>query len=152
MYSTLTYYSSKVFKYDDSNDQFSQHQSLPTLGAIDIEHIRIRSLDLLIVANNRDNTVSSPQQSEVYRWDITTQMFVLHEKLETNRVQDVEVFMAFDDTGKLMETKKLLVLSVFRFLNLIYYTTYTKVILVGLDVMCVLTKTRRAQDYLSLYI
>ena len=94
-----------MFKYDDSNDQFSQHQSLPTLGAIDIEHIRIRSLDLLIVANNRDNTVSSPQQSEVYRWDITTQMFVLHEKLETNRVQDVEVFMAFDDTGKLMETK-----------------------------------------------
>lgn len=92
-------YSSKVYKYD-SNDQFSQHQSLPTLGAIDIEHIRIRSLDLLIVANNRDNTVSSPQKSDVYRWDIATQMFVLHERLETNRVEDVEVFVAYDDTGE----------------------------------------------------
>ena len=123
MYSTLTYYSSKVFKYDDSNDQFSQHQSLPTLGAIDIEHIRIRSLDLLIVANNRDNTVSSPQQSEVYRWDITTQMFVLHEKLETNRVQDVEVFMAFDDTGKLMETKSYISYFCFQVfeLNILYH-------------------------------
>ena len=112
-----------MFKYDDSNDQFSQHQSLPTLGAIDIEHIRIRSLDLLIVANNRDNTVSSPQQSEVYRWDITTQMFVLHEKLETNRVQDVEVFMAFDDTGKLMETKSYISYFCFQVfeLNILYH-------------------------------
>lgn len=91
-------FSSKIYKYDTS-DQFSQHQSLPTLGAIDIEHIRIRSLDLLIVANNRDNTVSSPQKSDVYRWDVTTQLFVLHERLETNRVEDVEVFIAYDDTG-----------------------------------------------------
>ena len=62
--------------------------------------MRIRSLDLLIFANNRDNTVSSPQQSDVYRWDITTQRFMLHERLETNRVEDVEIFQAFDDTGK----------------------------------------------------
>jgi len=95
--------SSKVYKLDTSG-QFSQHQSLPTLGAVDIAHIRIRSLDLLILANNRDNTVSSPQRSDVYRWDIMTQSFVLHERLETNRVEKVEVFTAFDDTGKAMET------------------------------------------------
>ncbi|KAH3717902.1 hypothetical protein DPMN_060698 [Dreissena polymorpha] len=88
---------SKVYKFD-SNAQFSQHQSLATLGVADVRHIRVRSLDLLIIANNRDNTVSSPQKSDVYRWDITTQMFVLHERLETTRVEQVEIFTAFDDT------------------------------------------------------
>ncbi|XP_052793587.1 adhesion G-protein coupled receptor V1-like [Mya arenaria] len=88
---------SKVYKFDTSG-QFSQHQSLPTLGAIDVEHTKIRSLDILIIANNRDNTVSSPQKSDVYRWDVTQLGFVLHERLETNRVQDVEIFTAFDDT------------------------------------------------------
>lgn len=64
-----------------------------------MEHVRIRSLDVLIFANNRDNTVSSPQKSDVYRWDTTLQVFVLHERLETNRVEKVEVLTAFDDTG-----------------------------------------------------
>ena len=92
-------YSSKLYLLN-ANDQFSQHQSFPTLGAVDVEYVRIRSLDLLIFANNRDNTVSSPQKSDIYRWDVATQMFTLHERLETNRVEDVEIFQAYDDTGK----------------------------------------------------
>ncbi|XP_053406314.1 adhesion G-protein coupled receptor V1-like [Mercenaria mercenaria] len=88
---------SKIYKFD-STEKFSQYQSISTTGAIDVEHVRIRSLDLLIVANNRDNTVSSPQKSDVYRWDTTSQGFLLHERLETNRVENLEVFTAFDDT------------------------------------------------------
>jgi hypothetical protein len=92
--------SSKIYKFD-ATEKFSQHQNIPTSGAIDVKHVRIRSLDLLIFANNRDNTVSSPQKSDVYRWDTTAQGFVLHERLETNRVENVELFTAFDDTGLL---------------------------------------------------
>ncbi|KAL4228132.1 hypothetical protein ACF0H5_013567 [Mactra antiquata] len=88
---------SKIYKFD-ATDQFSQHQSIPTQGAIDVEHVKIRSLDLLIFVNNRDNTVSSPQLSDVYRWDTTTQRFILHERLETTRAEDVEIFIAYDET------------------------------------------------------
>ena len=64
-----------------------------------MEYVRIEALDLLIFANNRDNTVSSPQQSLVYLWDVQSQMFKLHERLESNRVEDVEIFKAYDNTG-----------------------------------------------------
>ena len=91
--------SSKVYLLNP-NGEFSQQQSIPTLGAVDVEYVRIETLDLLIFANNRDNTVSSPQQSLVYLWDVPTQMFKLHERLESNRVEDVEIFKAYDNTGK----------------------------------------------------
>ncbi|KAK3601208.1 hypothetical protein CHS0354_004408 [Potamilus streckersoni] len=84
-----------------ANSEFSQYQRIATMGCRAIRFLQIQSLNLLVFVNNRDNTVSSPQNSLVYRWDTLTQSFILHQRLETNRAEDVTVFKAYDDTVNL---------------------------------------------------
>lgn len=84
----------------NSNQKFSEHQRVRTEGAIDVTHVLFKSLNLLVFANNRGNSVSSPQKSWVYRWDSTTQMFFKHSDLDTYRVEDVEVLMGGDGIGR----------------------------------------------------
>ncbi|KAL3865787.1 hypothetical protein ACJMK2_043142 [Sinanodonta woodiana] len=91
---------SMVYKLG-TNSMFSEYQRIATMGCQAIRFLQIQSLYLLVFVNNRDNTVSSPQNSLVYRWDTLTQTFILHQRLETNRAEDVTVFKAYDDSVNL---------------------------------------------------
>ena len=82
-----------------ADNKFSEHQRVRTEGAVDVTHILIRSLNLLIFANNRGDSINSPQKSWVYRWDSTTQMFFKHSELDTFRVRKMSAFIGSDDTG-----------------------------------------------------
>lgn len=82
-----------------ADNKFSEHQRVRTEGAVDVTHILIRSLNLLVFANNRGDSINSPQKSWVYRWDSTTQRFFKHSELDTYRVRRMSAFIGSDDTG-----------------------------------------------------
>lgn len=69
--------------------RFSQHQTLATQGAMDVEYVNTGTMQLLVFANNRQNVVRSPQQSGVYRYDSATKRFLNHQFLETTRTESV---------------------------------------------------------------
>ncbi|XP_055956200.1 adhesion G-protein coupled receptor V1 [Patella vulgata] len=77
---------------------FAEHQRISTHGAVDATFITISETDLLVIANNRQQTISSPQKSVVYKWDRSTTRFLIHQEIETRRVQKVSSFTATDGT------------------------------------------------------
>ncbi|KAJ8304146.1 hypothetical protein KUTeg_017729 [Tegillarca granosa] len=95
----------KTFQVDSviyklgSDLRFAEHQRIRTFGAVDVKHLLLQSLHLLVFANNRGDTISSPQLSTVYKWDSTTQMFFKHVDIKTNRVESIEAFIGTDNTG-----------------------------------------------------
>ncbi|KAK7486836.1 hypothetical protein BaRGS_00021983 [Batillaria attramentaria] len=80
----------------DTDGSFVQHQRLPTTGAADLAYVVISNVHYLVIGNNRQNTISSPQTSHVYRWDPATQRFVQHQEILTSRVQAVRT-LTMDD-------------------------------------------------------
>ncbi|XP_048257204.1 adhesion G-protein coupled receptor V1-like isoform X2 [Haliotis rufescens] len=95
---------SAVYKMGDSF-RFSQHQTLATQGAMDVEYVNTSTMQLLVFANNRQNVVRSPQQSGVYRYDSATKRFLNHQFLETTRTESVasvtdgeNLYLAFANT------------------------------------------------------
>ncbi|XP_061172919.1 adhesion G-protein coupled receptor V1-like [Saccostrea echinata] len=91
---------SVVYKFGN-NQKFSEHQRIETHGATDANFLQIHSLTLLVFASNRGDIVSSPQTSNVYRWDSTAQTFFRHTDIQTSRVNKISPFFGTDQTGYL---------------------------------------------------
>ncbi|VDI35962.1 G-protein coupled receptor 98 [Mytilus galloprovincialis] len=93
-----TYIVDSVIYKLNADTKFSEHQRIRTEGAVDVTHLLIQSLNILVFANNRGDSVNSPQKSWVYRWDSTTQMFFKHSDLNTYRVETTSAFIGPDNT------------------------------------------------------
>ncbi|XP_041376199.1 adhesion G-protein coupled receptor V1-like [Gigantopelta aegis] len=91
-WTTSAYETSSIIYKLEANYFFSQHQRISTTGAVDVQHLSIGDLHLVVYGNNRQNVISSPQTSQIYRWDPTTQLFLLYQEIPTNRVQAVHTF------------------------------------------------------------
>ena len=84
----------------ESDQSFIQHQRLATTGAKDITYFTINGVHYLAVASNRQNVISSPQTSRLYRWDPSTRLFLQHQDLSSTRVAAIRSLTMDDGTGE----------------------------------------------------
>jgi hypothetical protein len=88
---------SAIYKWDSTNQQFLLHQYIDTHGAEDWEYFTIGADTFLTVANNR-NASNRDINSEVYKWDTGTELFVSHQSILTYGAKDWESFSIGGDT------------------------------------------------------
>ena len=70
------------------------------MGAKDMTYFTINGVHYLAVASNRQNVISSPQTSRLYRWDPSTRLFLQHQDLSTTRVAAIRSLTMEDGTGE----------------------------------------------------
>ncbi|GFR83307.1 G-protein coupled receptor 98-like, partial [Elysia marginata] len=87
--SSGSYHVSSVIYRMASDLTLVQHQQLATQGAVSVVYTEAGNMQLLVVANNRQDVIVTPQDSFVYRWDALAQAFVLHQSLQTRRALKV---------------------------------------------------------------
>jgi hypothetical protein len=83
-----------------ADKSFVQHQRLATKGAVDLTHFVIGTTHYLAVVNNRQDVISSPQTSYLYRWDAVNRQFVRIQDLSTTRATAVRTLTLDDGTGQ----------------------------------------------------
>ena len=84
----------------EADQSFVQHQRLAATGAADVTHLTVGGAHYLALAGNRQDVISSPQTSRLYRWDPATRRFLLHQDLSTTRVAAVRALTLRDGTGE----------------------------------------------------
>ncbi|XP_076465116.1 adhesion G-protein coupled receptor V1-like isoform X2 [Babylonia areolata] len=82
----------------EADGSFVQHQRLSSAGATDVAYFAAGGGHYLVVASNRQNAISSPQTSHLYRWDSTSLLFVQNQTLSTTRVSAMRVLTLPDQT------------------------------------------------------
>ncbi|CAH1797156.1 unnamed protein product [Owenia fusiformis] len=80
--------------FPESSNQFAVFQSIPTQGAVDLEHFTIGDLHYLAIANHIDNLGSMNQNVVIYQWDAVTTTFESIQEIANVQVQSVHSYVA----------------------------------------------------------
>ena len=94
---SLFCFSSSVVYMMDSNNRFTIHQQIPTVGASSLATFTEKGQYYLVIGNQRDTTGVYEQKTIVYQWEEATSLFTPVQELNTVDCQNVHVF--YDGNG-----------------------------------------------------